>query len=316
MLVTLPSCLVKPEFRDGFLIPMCRCEAVTKLPGARQAEMLGRVSVSVPPLRTARLSLEPLTATLARAILAGDLSGLSAAPGWPHEHTAAGLAHAVHDGYAPGWLITTAGQVIGDGGTHGGPDERGCVEIGYGLAAPYRGQGLGSEAVMAMTAWLIAQPDTHGCVPTRRQATPATRRVLERPATGSPLTTRANVSTSTRRRPPSPDRPLTVGIPMPDRPTAHGSLCRTGQPLVAADRAGGPLRPGWSRFRIPWKPASRSDRMACAAFLLAWPTAWSVRWLRCCHRCLTYQRSIVSVWPFQDRVNCQQPGAGTSISEG
>ena len=176
----LPSCLVKPEFRDGLLIPICRCEAVTKLPGARQAEMLGRVSVSVPPLRTARLSLEPLTATLARAILAGDLSGLSAAPDWPHEHTAAGLAHAVHDGYAPGWLITTAGQVIGDGGTHGGPDERGCVEIGYGLAAPYRGQGLGSEAVMAMTAWLIAQPDIARVRAYTAAGNTASRRVLEK----------------------------------------------------------------------------------------------------------------------------------------
>jgi Putative transposase DNA-binding domain len=33
-------------------------------------------------------------------------------------------------------------------------------------------------------------------------------------------------------------------------------------------------------------------------------------------RCLTYQRSTVSVCPFQDRVNCQQPGDGATISEG
>ncbi|MGH3290058.1 MAG: GNAT family N-acetyltransferase [Streptosporangiaceae bacterium] len=96
------------------------------------------MSASVPPLRTARLRLEPVTVTLADAILAGDLSGVSAAPGWPHEHTAAGLAHAVQAGHPAGWLITTAGLVIGDGGTHGPPDEHGCVEIGYGLAATYR----------------------------------------------------------------------------------------------------------------------------------------------------------------------------------
>ena len=35
-----------------------------------------------------------------------------------------------------------------------------------------------------------------------------------------------------------------------------------------------------------------------------------------CYRCLTYQRSTVSVCPFQDSVNCQQPGEGTRISEG
>ena len=49
------------------------------------------------PLQTARLRLEPLTVETARAILAGDLSGLAAAgltaaDGWPHDDTADGLA--------------------------------------------------------------------------------------------------------------------------------------------------------------------------------------------------------------------------------
>jgi hypothetical protein len=51
-------------------------------------------------------------------------------------------------------------------------------------------------------------------------------------------------------------------------------------------------------------------------YVQPWPAVWSVRWFRCCYRCLTYQRSIVSVCPFHDKVNCQQPGAGTSMSEG
>jgi hypothetical protein len=51
-------------------------------------------------LQTARLRLEPLTAETARAILAGDLSGLAAAgltaaDGWPHDDTADGLGMAV-----------------------------------------------------------------------------------------------------------------------------------------------------------------------------------------------------------------------------
>jgi len=42
------------------------------------------------PLATARLRLEPVTAEMARAVLAGDMSvlaaaGLTAAEGWPHE---------------------------------------------------------------------------------------------------------------------------------------------------------------------------------------------------------------------------------------
>jgi len=66
------------------------------------------------PLQTARLRLEPLTAETARAIVSGDLSGLTAAgltaaDGWPHEDTADGLAMAGKGGYPPGWLITADG---------------------------------------------------------------------------------------------------------------------------------------------------------------------------------------------------------------
>ena len=80
------------------------------------------------PLQTARLRLEPLTAETARAILAGDLSGLTAAgltaaDGWPHDDTADGLARAVKTGYPPGWLVTVGGAVIGDF-TYGRPRRR------------------------------------------------------------------------------------------------------------------------------------------------------------------------------------------------
>lgn len=88
------------------------------------------MSANVPPLRTARLCLEPVTVRLAQAILAGELSGVSAAPGWPHEHTAAGLAHTLQPGHPPGWVITAAGEVIGDGGAHGLPDRRGGRQLG------------------------------------------------------------------------------------------------------------------------------------------------------------------------------------------
>ena len=68
------------------------------------------------PLQTARLRLEPLTAETARAILAGDLSGLTAAglsvaDGWPHDDTADGLGMAVKTGHPPGWLVTVGGEV-------------------------------------------------------------------------------------------------------------------------------------------------------------------------------------------------------------
>lgn len=142
--------------------------------------MPGRVSASFPPLQTSRLRLEPVTAELARAIVAGELSEVTAGRGWPHEDTSDGLAMAIRSGHPPGWLITTAGTVIGDCGTHGPPDERGCVEIGYGLAASYRGQGFGSEAVAAITTWLLGQPDVRQIRACTSAGNTASRRVLEK----------------------------------------------------------------------------------------------------------------------------------------
>src|ERR1700730_3871759 len=115
------------------------------------------------PLQTARLRLEPVTAETARAIVAGDLSGLTAirltaADGWPHDDTADGPALAGQTGPPPRPLVTVGGTVIGDIGTHGPVDEAGRVEIGYGLAAPSRGQGYGSEAVAAVTERLLRPP--------------------------------------------------------------------------------------------------------------------------------------------------------------
>ena len=154
-----------------------------RLPAAGSAGMVSRMELH--PLQTARLRLEPLTMETARAILAGDLSGLTAAglaaaDGWPHEDTADGLAGAVKAGYPPGWLITAGGVVIGDLGTHGPVDEAGRVEIGYGLAAPSRGQGYGSEAVLAVTDWLLRQPEVRQVQAHTLTDNMPSRRVLEK----------------------------------------------------------------------------------------------------------------------------------------
>jgi RimJ/RimL family protein N-acetyltransferase len=137
------------------------------------------------PLQTARLRLEPMTAETARAILAGDMAwlaaaGLAAADGWPHDDTADGLAMAVKAGYSPGWLVTAGGAVIGDCGTHGPVDEAGRIEIGYGLAAPCRGQGYGSELVAAITGWLLSQPGVRQVRAHTLTDNMPSRRVLEK----------------------------------------------------------------------------------------------------------------------------------------
>lgn len=138
------------------------------------------MGLELAPLQTARLHLEPVPAEIARAIVAGDLSGLVVAEGWPHDDTADGLATTIESGYPASWLIRADGVVIGDCGIHGPVDAAGCVEIGYGLAAPYRGQGYGSEVVAAITEWLLSLPDVREiCAHTVIGNTPS-RRVLEK----------------------------------------------------------------------------------------------------------------------------------------
>lgn len=115
------------------------------------------MALSPARIGTWRLVLVPVSSELAQAIIAGDLSAVRAADGWPHQGTLDGLRMALARGHAPGWLVTAGGVVIGDCGVHGEPDEQGEVEIGYGLAAPYRGIGYGTELVIAISEWLLEQ---------------------------------------------------------------------------------------------------------------------------------------------------------------
>jgi RimJ/RimL family protein N-acetyltransferase len=86
---------------------------------------------------TPRLRLERLGVERARSLLAGDLSVVDAAPGWPHDDTL---------------------DAVRMSAEHAGADADGVVEIGYGLAAPFRGRGLGTELVALLTAWVLEQP--------------------------------------------------------------------------------------------------------------------------------------------------------------
>ncbi len=74
---------------------------------------------------------------------------------------------------------TTAGS-IGDCGTLGPPDADGRLEIGYGLAAPFRGRGLGIEMVRAMADWLAAQEFVRVLTASVEVGNEPSRRLLER----------------------------------------------------------------------------------------------------------------------------------------
>jgi len=106
--------------------------------------------------------LLPQTLAQARALLEGEDPGLPLAEGYPHADTADALRMFVEHGESDsdaGWFVTLAddGRVIGDCGTAGWIDADGQVEIGYGLAAPFRGRGYGTEAVRALADWVAAQ---------------------------------------------------------------------------------------------------------------------------------------------------------------
>jgi hypothetical protein len=110
-------------------------------------------------MKTRRLQLVPLTIENGRAVLAGDLSGLETAAGWPHDDTLDAIRTAVGTGpRSLVWLVTLDGVVIGDCGTVGPLRAGGEIEIGYGLAAEHRGRGYGTEVVAAPAAGGSAQP--------------------------------------------------------------------------------------------------------------------------------------------------------------
>ena len=136
-------------------------------------------------IETERLRLRPIDYALAAAVIAGDLAGLLCAPGWPTPDTPDALGTFVEHGDRSafaGWFITRAddGAVIGDCGWRGGPDLNGDVEIGYGLAAPSRGHGLGTEAVGGLTAWIDRQAGVRRIVAEVLADNVASRRLLER----------------------------------------------------------------------------------------------------------------------------------------
>ena len=70
-----------------------------------------------------------------------------------------------HEEWACEWSVLIKGTetVIGGICFKGMPDERGCVEVGYGINEPYRGHGYATEATGGITAWALAQEDVR-CV--------------------------------------------------------------------------------------------------------------------------------------------------------
>ena len=79
-------------------------------------------------------------------------------------------------------------RIVGTIGFHGPPNPAGSVTVGYGLAPGARGQGYATEALRAVVAWALAQPEvvvveadtTHANLPSQRVMERAGMRCYDR----------------------------------------------------------------------------------------------------------------------------------------
>jgi len=107
------------------------------------------------------------------------LASYDIAPGWPHDDTADALAFTAAGAWT--WLILDdERRVAGECGVKAPPDESGRVEIGYGLAAPSRGHGLGLRAVGELLYELASTGLVREVVAGVHPGNIASRRLLER----------------------------------------------------------------------------------------------------------------------------------------
>lgn len=119
---------------------------------------------------TTRLILIPISLEVTKSLLSGSSDeieklGLMADKRWPTEDTMDILpiiCESLEKYEGPSgfetWMIVRKDEmcIIGDIGFHGSPDEKGQVEVGYGIVESARRQGFGFEALRAIIDWAIS----------------------------------------------------------------------------------------------------------------------------------------------------------------
>jgi RimJ/RimL family protein N-acetyltransferase len=141
-------------------------------------------------LHTPRLDLVLLEPENARALATGaNPDGSPWAPGYPLAASLlyAELTAAAADGGRPlGPFGTyqvvrrTDGEVIGDVGFLGPPDETGAVHLAVGITEPARRQGYATEAVRALLEWARTQDGLTCVLADTTRTNRAAQRLLER----------------------------------------------------------------------------------------------------------------------------------------
>ena len=92
-------------------------------------------------------------------------------------------AEAAGDGGNSQWgmfqiILRETGEVIGDIGFHGPPDEAGTVEIGYSVVEQYRGRGLAGESAVAICGLAWSRPEVTRIIAQTEESNAASAGVL------------------------------------------------------------------------------------------------------------------------------------------
>ncbi len=74
-------------------------------------------------------------------------------------------------------ILSVANMSIGSSCFKGGPNEKGEVEIGYGIKEAYRNQGYMTEAAKALCRWALDQPGVTSATAETDKDNPASLRV-------------------------------------------------------------------------------------------------------------------------------------------
>lgn len=77
-------------------------------------------------------------------------------------------------------ILRETGEVIGDIGFHGPPDEAGTVEIGYGIVEQYRGRGLVAESAAVICGLAWSRPEVSRIIARTEEGDAASAGVLRR----------------------------------------------------------------------------------------------------------------------------------------
>jgi [ribosomal protein S5]-alanine N-acetyltransferase len=151
------------------------------------------MSVAQPDrLVTGHVELRQVPVGLARVLAdpeANDPASRSWARGFPLPGTRVAArnfvrqAEAAGDGGSGQWgmfqiVLRETGEVIGDIGFHGPPDETGTVEIGYGIVEQYRGRGLAGESAVAICGLTWSRPQVSRIIARTEEGNAASAGVL------------------------------------------------------------------------------------------------------------------------------------------